>query len=98
MQEPSPSGRSPQEERQVENTDGAAQCEDSGDRRCYRKPFSLILHGTLLRSHVQGHGIPQRPPAGSAAPHASVRDIHRRGPAVSPDCAAQTISEPLSGA
>jgi hypothetical protein len=52
--EPHPDRRSPQEERQIENTDGAAQREDGRDGRCSRKPVSRVSHDTLLHGHVQG--------------------------------------------
>ena len=56
-QEPHPDRRSPQEERQVQSTDGAAQREDGRDSRCSRKPISVVLHDTLLPCHGQDVNI-----------------------------------------
>jgi hypothetical protein len=89
--EPLHRGRnSSQDERQVENTDGAAQSGDSGNGRCARKPLSVFLHSTLLRDHVQGAGYrgghqpavrPRTRPCGT---------IYRRGQHPAKLCEAQT--------
>ena len=93
-QEPYPDISSPQEERQIQNTDGAAQREDGRDGRCSRKPVSIVLHDTLLHGHMQDAEYRSGQSAGGAAPHAFMRGVFLRDSCLTTPRAAKPFRGP----